>query len=234
MKWYPIASLAFVMGVIAPGTMAESGHTPSDDEIRGQLEALSLARKEIEELKVSEPSYAALRLGKIMWKAGRQNIYQVDERLEVHRLAKEAFMAIPDHADYLAKHIEQERAKMAEEVRLGGGRGTYDRERDLGFAILRQTPTPSAVKVLGEFLNDDRDEPPPPETADDLAHPSANSRFAAKALGELIANPPVKSNPRSYGKADIETWKLWYAQVKAGNREFQFKGDDRVYRMDKK
>lgn len=233
MRFSPrILTLLFWGGVIASPDGRE--YIPSAEEVREQTEALSLARTEIEKLRTEEPAYAALRLGKIMWKTTRKNLYQVDERLEVYRLAKEALMAIPDHAGYYAKHLESKREEMLEEVRSGGGRVSYDRERDLCFSILRQIPTPNAVQVLGEFLQDDRDQLSLEELLNNAADGRTNSMMAAGALGELIENPPVKTHPRSYGKADIETWKLWYAQVKAGNREFQFKGDDRVYRMDEK
>jgi hypothetical protein len=45
-----------------------------------------------------------------------------------------------------------------------------------------------------------------------------------------IKNPP---QPDHRGYAIIDSWKLWFEQVKAGNRTFSFEGENISYRLKK-
>lgn len=213
------------------GLVIETGAESNSRNFEDQKRALAIARAKIENLKSNPSSNIISEVGEVMWKTTRPSIYQVEERQEVHNLAKEALIATPEHAKYFRDRIEGSRSKMKATLAEGGVRTSYDSERVHCFEILKLLPSPNAVDVLGTYLDDDSDEPPPPKTVDDAFAEPANSRLAASALGELIETPPVQRDPRSYRKEDVETWKLWYAQVKAGTREFKFKGDDRVYRL---
>ncbi|WP_367873904.1 hypothetical protein [Luteolibacter sp. Populi] len=219
----------FIALLVASRSLADGPPEPSSsdrEELDVQREALSLTRLLIEKLKSEDPSVAALKLGQILRKTSRQSIYQVEERWEVHRQAKEALLAMPGHAGYFVEHVKSSGAKAK-----GGEIDRYDFDRIDLFETFRLLPSAEVVRALGEYLEDDADEPPPVQPWQDYSTTPANSLLAAGSLGRLIDKPPLQKDPRMYGKSDIEPWKLWYAQVKAGTREFKFKGDDKTYRL---
>ncbi len=104
------------------------------------------------------------------------------------------------------------------------------------FAVLKQLPSPQVVDLLGRLLEDDRDPwvvIPAGEVA--AGRPPPNSYLAARTLNQIgIEGVPLIEplrNDRDH-EAARDQWKLWYAQVKAGNRTFRFKGDPRDYNLD--
>ena len=103
------------------------------------------------------------------------------------------------------------------------------------FFILNMIKTPESVKLLGEYLYDDRNAKPKVkwEPGMDIAPNDSvsNSGAAAKELQTMgIKNPP---QPDLRGYAIIDSWKLWFEQVKAGNRVFSFEGENIAYRLKK-
>ncbi|WP_367873903.1 hypothetical protein [Luteolibacter sp. Populi] len=219
-------SILIPLLVVSCAFAQSSFPSPSERELDTQRESLSLVRLLIEELKSQDPSVAALKLGEILRKTARQSIYQVEERWEVHRQAKEALLAIPGHARYFVEYVAAAKARTK-----AAGVGSHDTERSRVFQTFKLLPSVEVVQALGEYLEDDTDEPPPVQPHQDYSTTPANSTLAADTLLALIENPPVQAHLLANRKADIETWKLWYAQVKAGTRTFKFKGDDKTYRL---
>lgn len=98
---------------------------------------------------------------------------------------------------------------------------------------LSQIPTPEVVTLLGNYLYDERDNPPPFQQFQDWIDVEANSRLAVRALVHIgIKNQPVHPK-KDYDDSDLATWKLWWEQVKAGTRTFSFEGKDIAYRFKK-
>ncbi len=150
------------------------------------------------------------------------------EKREIFLRAQAALLAVPGYADYYDQNI---RKSMDEEMAKTGGNG---RKRMWDFDTLDLLPSPETVKVLGELLYDDRD-PFKGIPITDSGRPYPNHRRASMALTRLgIQKAPVKNTFRlssGYEESDVETWKLWYEQVKAGTRTFSFEGDETRYNL---
>lgn len=202
----------------------EAGNIDSA-EIQKQIEGLARAEVSIERLKNAPAEEAMPKLGEILRKTSMRSIYQVDERWETHEKAKSAILALPEHADFFRDEFK----RFKSEFRDKGDENRYDLERAMLFEVMRQLPSPEIVPLLGALLEDDEDEPPPPRPDQDYVDYPANSRLAAGTLGRLLDKPPTQTDPRTYRKADVHVWKLWFAQVKAGTKGFQFKGSDTVH-----
>lgn len=214
-----LAALSVV--VIAPGDAAEVDRR----DPQAQRESLVRVEATIERLKNASPEEAMPKLGEILRKTARQNIYQVEERWETHEKAKAAILAMPGHAAYFGDRLKELKSALRDQ----GEKNRYDSERVDCFEVMRFLPSPEIVETLGNFLSDDEDEPGPWKENQDYVDTPANSRKAAITLGQLLEKPPTQTPPLTYSKDDVETWKLWYAQVKAGNRGFQFKGSDVIH-----
>ncbi|GAA5115800.1 hypothetical protein GCM10023212_01110 [Luteolibacter yonseiensis] len=140
-------------------------------------------------------------------------------------------MAIPGYADYYDKKI---RRNMDDEV-AKNGKGN-ERERMWAFQTLEHLPSPETVKVLGELLYDDRDPYKGATGFEDTGAPRPNFRYASMTLTRLgIQKAPMKNKypdgSVGYDDSEVETWKVWYEQVKAGTRTFSFEGDDTIYNL---
>ena len=138
-------------------------------------------------------------------------------------------MGIPEHGRYFENRLKEIKSTL----RGRGGDVEYDRERVHCFEVMRQLPTPQIVRVLGETLDDAEDQPAIPVEGQDYGDHVANNKMAADALWQMIEKPPLQGKPTFFFDHDVETWKLWYAQVKAGTRGFQFKGDSTVHYLAK-
>lgn len=149
---------------------------------------------------------------------------------EARGRAQERLRRVTDLGEQLAAHIRQEREKWVTEE--GVSSSGYNRERAHVLGLMGNLPDPNVVKVLGEFLPDVEW----PGYEDELeamtaACPPPNAILASEALGRLIEKPPVRESAEGNAFDDAKVWELWYAQVKAGTRTFQFKGDPRHYTL---
>lgn len=146
-------------------------------------------------------------------------------------------LAIPGHAQHFADAIEKER-KEVEDVRFNlGPRIDYDRNRMWYFETLAHLPSPEMVKVLGEYLSDERDrhEMTPEETKGQSCisgGSTGNSSYSAKAL----ENCPLRNKPYRKGTLhDIDeaksSWRAWWEQIKSGGKTFSFAGQEVEYRF---
>ncbi len=152
---------------------------------------------------------------------------------EVLTKAQSVIMGISNHADYFENEIER---GIQGEFREAAGKGGVYPPRHHAFGLLRRLPSPQCVELLGRLLEDDRDPwvvLPAGEVA--AGRPRPNSHLAARTLNQLgIEGVPViepLNGDRDF-EAARDQWKLWYAQVKAGNRTFRFKDDPREYNLD--
>jgi hypothetical protein len=146
----------------------------------------------------------------------------------VFRAAQAALLAIPGHAEYYDRRVREalDKAKEAE--------GTEDQfvelfafmdEARTMSAVLRHVPSPETVRVLGEFLFEDWIINH--ETSDQFGPPGL---YAMRALHGL----PFVSKPTNNYEAvsdDLETYRLWYEQIRAGTRTFRFEGDPVEYTL---
>jgi hypothetical protein len=103
------------------------------------------------------------------------------------------------------------------------------------FKVASHLHTPQMVNTMGNYLYDDRNAKPQVkwEPGMDIApnDSPSNAWAAAKVLQTMgIKNPP---QPDHRGYAIIDSWKLWFEQVKAGNRTFSFEGENISYRLKK-
>jgi hypothetical protein len=164
-----------------------------------------------------------------------------ENQIAVGNRAVSMLLAIPGHAEYY-----RDRVVNMQKIRMAVARGevppvsvdghqSYQGEQDEAFQILSLLPSSETVRVLGEFLADESDRPPPPKDENDelaveryvMAKPNCDR--AVRALTELLANPPVPAGSDYLFHRDLQTWRLWYEQVKAGNRTFRFEGDPTEY-----
>lgn len=145
--------------------------------------------------------------------------------------AQQAAVAYPGHAKYFQDKIEDARKKLPEGVRRHSG--THNDFEALRCRIIRDTmshiPSPEIVKVLGDYLDDERDTPPPNNWLDTRS----NAYLACSALQKIgLKNAPL---PPTAGENpdNLATWKLWWGPIEAGNRTFSFEGQDVEYRFRK-
>jgi hypothetical protein len=153
-------------------------------------------------------------------------LYQSDKYQKLLDLSSEALKEKSNHAEYIKSKINElsENANKVSQYEISG----Y-------FDVASHLSSAQMVNALGEFLYDDRNAKPKVnwEPGMDIApnDSASNSWLAAKALQTMgIKNPP-QTDLRGY--AIIDSWKLWFEQVKAGNRTFSFEGENIGYRLKK-
>ncbi len=96
------------------------------------------------------------------------------------------------------------------------------------LGVLIYLPSPETVKVLGEFLSDEIDQPPAGKSNHSYDFPS-NAVIAARALGELRIVGFTKGINIDQTNMDLSLPRQWYQGVKDGNRTFRFEGDPTEY-----
>ena len=168
-------------------------------------------------------------------------MYSINGTLELNEKLKNALLAIPGHAAYYRDEINKARAKF-EEALQGGDETLIGETRQylagkllFDFPTLDHLPSVETVRILGEFLSDERGYVKMPEhpTLEDLTTDVSGSpvfRRAAASLGKLpILNKPLPASTQFRTPDDVKPWKQWYEQIKAGNRTFRFEGDPTEY-----
>jgi hypothetical protein len=242
MKYIIIISLVIIF--------ANLSYAQDSAEIREQESALANWRIKIQKAESLPPEQAIDILGRCVVKMTRKAIFQIDERWKVYHEAQIALISIPGHAEYYEKKIKAARLRYEEakaEYDKGDGTTGIDEkavtksklgnEQRYGFETLAQLPSVETVRVLGDFLSDDRGKfiPPPGLSETEIATlgqrwlESPSSFYAAQALNDL----PLKTRPfpqkRYLGEDDVRPWLLWYQQIKEGRRTFSFEGDPQEY-----
>ncbi len=140
-------------------------------------------------------------------------------------LIQKTLLSIPGHAQYMADELERLREK-----RSPTGE---DRVRSWYIAeTLVHMPSPETIKVLGNYLHDERDVPPERNWTPENAH------LAAYALSRIgLRNFPFKGPlvPASLtiwpDLNQLPDYRAWWEEVKSGKRTFSFKGQSVEYRF---
>ncbi len=186
------------------------------------------------------PEEAIPKLGLWVYQLSSTTHKERDGR-PVFTAAQDALIAIPGHAEYYAKKIKDAQREVERQRGVSGREGAAKskllEEQMYGFATLRQLPTPETVRVLGEFLLDPwglrQDAKPGEDPNRSKFGEGSHAENALAAIARLPLETRANTTPAemtTYWK-DIDAWKLWYEQVKAGNRTFRFKGDPREYNL---
>jgi hypothetical protein len=171
------------------------------------------------------------------------------EDLELYIRIQQLLVATPGHADFHARRIKD--AQSAYEQAMNPSNHGKPESNDLAgenqskllnvqtrsFQALGNMPSPETVRVLGEFLFD-------PWGLDPNAKPGQfenkeklgqvdHAGYAMRALARLPLETRANATPSEKTQYwnDIDAWKLWFEQVKAGTRTFRFKGDPQNYSL---
>jgi hypothetical protein len=187
-------------------------------------------------------------------KLSRKKSLFSDWRNELYLAAREQLLATPGHAEHAREEIEKARLSLGSLIYEVG----YSNTRRLQFETLAHLPSPETIKVLGDYLADDRDLAKEPVWFPDggLAGLDANSWWSVRTLGSIglrdteYPPPDVGKRPRfedyairdeawrdiwhyEYDKRrkELGPWRAWYAEVKSGQRAFSFNGQAVEYRF---
>ena len=195
------------------------------------IEILDDWKQSIDQVKYPYDEGEMKTLESALFKLGRPKEQYAKERSILFEKAQVKMLADPNHAKYFQDKIEQARAKLPEGVRRHSG--IHNDFETLRCYIIRDTmshiPSPEIVRALGEYLDDERDTPPPNNWLD----LRSNAYLACSALEKIgLKNAPL---PPTAGENpdNLATWKLWWGPIKAGNRTFSFVGQDVDYRFRK-
>jgi hypothetical protein len=172
-----------------------------------------------------------MKLESALFKLGRPKERFAEERSILYEKAQVKMLAEPNHAKYFQDKLEEARKKLPEGVRRHSA--SHNDFEALRCRIIRDTmshiPSPEIVKALGDYLDDERDTPPPNNWLDTRS----NAYLACSALQKIgLKNAPL---PPTAGENpdNLATWKLWWGPIEAGNRTFSFEGQDVEYRFRK-
>jgi hypothetical protein len=173
---------------------------------------------------------------------------------DIYKKLQSELLSIPGHAEYAREEIEKARLSLGALIYEVG----YERTRARQFETLSQLPSPESVKVLGDYLDDDRDLAEEPVWFPDggVAGLDPNSLLAVKTLNSIglrdadFPPPDVGERPSledyavrdkawrdiwhyEYDKRrkELDPWRAWYVEVKSGQRTFSFKGQSVEYRF---
>lgn len=177
----------------------------------------------------------------------RTTPYSVPEKSETHDRLKDAFFTIPGYAEYYRDRVLAAR-KVVEAVRTGADRSMAEGEavdrfnsaQGDCFGTLGFLPSVETVRILGEFLTDDRGWRDIGPESTDMEREWAtvevpSSKRAASALERLpiVGSPfPPSRWGRDYTREELAVWKQWYQEIKDGKRTFRFEGDPTEYDLD--
>jgi hypothetical protein len=169
---------------------------------------------------------------------------ETTDQEQIFRRAQGELLAIPSHAEYFRDRINEAREKL-EHARehenssmVAYYRGKWDKARE-GFTVMSYLPSVETVKVLGEFLGDERGKivlsrgySRDDELLAFIKRPHCYS--AMLALQRLpIVEKPCKPLGTDYMPDELEPalkpWQQWYQEIKDGKRTFRFEGDPVEY-----
>ena len=195
----------------------------------------SSALKDLEKI-----DFLALGLKNMAYRKTQES--QSEEVDELYEKIQTTLLAIPGHAEHYRDRINEARVKLEVAKKTGKPseiefyQNKLSNEFSYQFPTLLNLPSPETVRVLGEFLFDERGfVAPPPEPSDfeQLVQADIDSpvfRRAATVLGKLpLLNKPVPAKTRYETPEDVLPWRQWYEEIKAGKRTFRFEGDPTEY-----
>jgi LPXTG-motif cell wall-anchored protein len=215
----------------------------SEADIARQKEALAEWKNDIHQSSTLSSKERIKLLGECVVKMTKRPIFQIDERWEIHREAQALMLSIPGHAEYYADRINTLRRQIDEpsdgtetdRLKKNSLKHTLLREQQRSFETLQQLPSPQTIRVLGEFLTDERGRTIVNPSADILGQiknsfQRPNSVYAANALATLpLKNKPHAPKAGFHDNQPPREWINWYTQIKEGRRTFSFEGDPNEY-----
>ncbi len=233
-----IIILTFLLIVKAPGEEEWRIKERENEAVQLKLWEGNLEKSETLEGH-EKVAFLALGLKSMDYRKTRPNhSYRVEE---IYNQMQSAALATSGYAEYYRDRIIEARKK------LDAANGITERAeaqtalrsiQSEGFGTLRYLPSVETVRVLGDFLSDDRGPPEPthgssPDERELAKLEWPNSLSAAMALQGLpLTFKPVKQvSPYPFPIENVHQWQLWYAQVKAGTRTFRFEGDPHEYNL---
>ena len=161
---------------------------------------------------------------------------------EIFRKIQNEYLSTPGHAQFFVDEIERERAALDPRVLSSD----FDRFREFRIEqALVYLPSPETVKVLGNYLSDDRDFREPRKTAGEkvsenlqfvevFSRTPANSHLACSSLSMMgLRNTGLRPASESafVRDEDLAKTRAWWEEVKSGKRTFSFKGQSVEYRF---
>lgn len=197
----------------------------SDQEVKG-IEASQVAlweQKLIDSKDLADhEKFESLWLGLRNMGSRRSTAHSENVDLVFLKLQSE-LLAIPGHAQYFVDELEK--------LRLAGKYTGRERQYYI-LETLPHLPSPETVQVLGRYLSDERDTPPPPIPGQDWTALPANCFLAVDALGRIgLRNPPVTKSFLYRDQAILDANRSWWREIQSGKRTFSFKGQDIEYRF---
>ena len=211
---------------------------------RLELEQVALWKSKLEESEKMQGPEKLVFLsrglkGMAYW---RERVGHGPEVEELYSTIQSSLLAIPGHAEYyrdriLAARLEYEAAKAGSNTDKSSWlRSELSRVQANGFRTMAYLPSVETVRVLGEFLADERGYtkiPPNPTLREfesaGLEQPNCEAAAQAFVSLPIVSKPLVVKNWTSAGFDDVPLWRTWYEQIKAGKRTFRFEGDPTEY-----
>lgn len=151
---------------------------------------------------------------------------------EIFKKIQDEYLSTPGHAQFFVDEIERERAAIDPRERSSSLH--YFRCKCIEETLVH-LPSPETVKVLGNFLSDERDHIPPYISGDEYMSGSpANSRLACSSLSMMgLRNTGLRPASESafVRDEDLANARAWWEEVKSGKRTFSFIGQAVEYRF---
>ena len=167
-------------------------------------------------------------LAEAVVKLSRPNGAYTEWRQSLFQSAQNKLLSISGHAQYFADKIRLEQETVSHLGPSVGERSIYGRDRSrIIDGILVHLPSPETIRVLGEFLSDEKDYPPSPFPSDFRA----NCDMACKTLTKIGLRDSPQIKPYQQLPGDLKLWRDWYGKVKSGQLAFSFIGQNVEYRF---
>ena len=244
-----------------PNGSLQGTHVISKDEFDAQREGLARWARIAEESTKVPNEQMIEKLAEGIRKTSRPNIYSIEGTADVAAKLRNALIPIPGHAKCFENKIEALREEVLATAKLSNEERTklQNEGKELphisdyedycswkAFPTLGNLPSPETVAVLGRYLNEPtgRDgktllgQPRVTPGSDDISYAPCNAEMAAAAISQLgIENPPY-TNPhpgmlmRKIPDEQVDAWKDWWNEVKAGKRTYRFIGSNIEYGPD--
>ena len=132
-------------------------------------------------------------------------------------------LSCPRHAQYFADEIER--------LRLEGKYLATARHQYI-VGVMANLPSPETLWVLGRYLNDERDTPPPPLPYQDWTALPANCFLAVDALGKIgLRNAPPTKLYIFQDREVLDENREWWREIESGRKTFSFRGQSVEYRF---
>lgn len=156
--------------------------------------------------------------------------FMIIDRIAVYDHAQSLLLAIPGHARYYGdkvKAFQRELEGSISDAVGSGKRYEYNQSREIWISALKHMQSPEGILILGDFLYDEKDTPPPPVPGTF----EANCDLACRTFTRIGLRDSPQVIPYTISPHDRDFWREWYKEVKAGRRTFSFIGKSVEYRF---